>query len=350
MPNRVKYSITAKLESTLFKDLAKIFRALEIDSVIEEVFKTFHKNFKTDFGSYFIFTQRGQFVERAFKSGIYSNSHQAERFGLSKFDLELLIRNMLPKLFDYKVERRNIMPIVEGKKVALLGAFPMQLAYEYDGLMLIGVTEENYENTLFNQNNFDYITNFVAEVSFSIKNAITFKRITDLVSKDDLTMAYNRRFFEEYISDELERARRYNSPLSLIFLDMDGLREVNSKYGHTMGSRTLQEAAARILNAVRAIDKVVRYGGDEFCIVLPETDIEGAREVAERVKQRIAQTPFLLPETGGIELTASLGIACFPIHALTKDDLVKRADEAMFKVKENSKNDIGVALPLKRFP
>lgn len=350
MAGKDKLSITQKMENALFKDLSKIFRALEIQSVIEEIFSCFQKNFNIDFGTFFIFSQRGQFVERVFKFGIYSESHQVERFGMTKFELEVLVRNMLPKLYDYKVEKDKICPTAEGKKISRLACFPMQLAYEYDGLMLIGISEENYEKTYINNSNFEYICNFIGEASFPIKNAITFKRINDLVTKDDLTMAYNRRFFEEYMLEELERSRRYNSPLSLIFLDLDGLREVNNRFGHTMGSRTLQEAASRILNAVRTIDKVVRYGGDEFCIVLPETDVNGAYEVAERVRQRIAQTPFLLPETGGIEITASFGIACCPTHAITKDDLVKRADEAMFSVKSNSKNSVMIASPLKRFP
>ena len=117
-----------------------------------------------------------------------------------------------------------------------------------------------------------------------------------------------------------------------------------------MGSRTLQEAAARLMNAVRNIDKVFRYGGDEFCIILPETDSEGAIEVAERVRQRLAATPFLMEETGGVEITASFGVSSYPVHALTKEELVRKADEAMYAVKINQKNSIQIASPLKRYP
>ena len=164
-----------------------------------------------------------------------------------------------------------------------------------------------------------------------------------------LNLACNRRFFESYMEEEIERARRYNNPLSIIFLDLDGLREVNNRFGHAMGSRTLQEAAARVMNAVRTIDKVVRYGGDEFCIILPETEWKGAFEVAERIRTRLSSTPFLLDETGGVEITASFGVASYPVHALTKEELVKRADEAMYLIKTETKNDIRVAQPLKRY-
>src|SRR5438045_9394475 len=90
--------------------------------------------------------------------------------------------------------------------------------------------------------------------------------------RDDLTKAYNRRFFESYLDEEMERSRRYGVVFSIIFLDLDDLKMVNNFYGHLTGSRTLQEVAKRILGAVRGIDKVVRFGGDEFWIILTPTD------------------------------------------------------------------------------
>src|SRR4051795_5376722 len=94
--------------------------------------------------------------------------------------------------------------------------------------------------------------------------------------RDDLTKALTRRFFESYLDEEIERAKRYSATCSIIFLDLDDLKTVNNAHGHLAGSRTLQEVAKRILAAVRGIDKVVRFGGDEFCIILPQTDQEQA--------------------------------------------------------------------------
>lgn len=184
---------------------------------------------------------------------------------------------------------------------------------------------------------------FLKGVTLLVSTAFHLTRSNELAMKDDLTRAFNRRFFESYLTQEIERGVRYGTIFSIIFLDLDELKKVNDAYGHISGSKTLQEVAKRILGAVRAIDKVVRFGGDEFCIILPQTDEEQARAVAERVRCAIADRKFQLDESVEIEITASFGIASFPVHAKTKDGLVRKADDAMYRVKTGSKNAIGIA-------
>ena len=118
---------------------------------------------------------------------------------------------------------------------------------------------------------------------------------------------------------------------------------VNNFYGHLTGSRTLQEVAKRILGAVRTIDKVVRFGGDEFCIILPQTDSEQAMAVANRVRKAMTATVFSVDANVEISITASFGIATYPSHAITKEGLIRQADTAMYKVKSTTKNAVGVA-------
>jgi diguanylate cyclase (GGDEF)-like protein len=166
-----------------------------------------------------------------------------------------------------------------------------------------------------------------------------------LVIKDDTANCFNRRYFEEFLPEELSRAARFRSPVSLIFLDMDNLKEVNTLHGHSMGSQTLMEVSQRIRARIRKFDKLFRFGGDEFCIVLPETEWHGAVEVAERVREAIVGSTFLGQEIGGggIAMTASLGIAAFPLHARTRKGLIATADRAMQQVKKTTKNAVGIA-------
>jgi two-component system cell cycle response regulator len=176
-----------------------------------------------------------------------------------------------------------------------------------------------------------------------MSNIYQLTRSRDLAMRDDLTKAFNRRFFESYLDEEIERARRYGATCSIIFLDLDDLKTVNNAHGHLAGSRTLQEVAKRIMAAVRNIDKVVRFGGDEFCIILPQTDQEQAVAVAHRVRKAMTSAVFHLGDSIDISISASFGIATFPTHGLTKDDLIRQADAAMYRVKSTTKNAVGVA-------
>ena len=187
------------------------------------------------------------------------------------------------------------------------------------------------------------VSRYLDVVSSVVGNIYQLTRSRDLAMRDDLTKAFNRRFFEAYLDEEMERARRYGSLFSIIFLDLDDLKTVNDQHGHLAGSRTLQEVAKRVLGAVRGIDKVVRFGGDEFCIILPQTDQEQAVAVADRVRKALVGAPFHLADNIDVSISASFGIATYPTHAITKDDLIRQADAAMYRVKSTTKNAVGVA-------
>lgn len=184
---------------------------------------------------------------------------------------------------------------------------------------------------------------YLGAVTAVLSNARHVSENRDLALRDDLTKAFNRRFFESYLDEEIERTRRYGSVFSIIFLDLDDLKTINNKYGHLVGSRVLQEVAKRVLLAVRTIDKVVRFGGDEFCIILPETDKDQATSVAMRVRKSMSHSAFRIEPDIEVQITASFGIASYPNHALTKEGLIRQADEAMYRVKSTTKNAIGVA-------
>ena len=187
------------------------------------------------------------------------------------------------------------------------------------------------------------VSKYLSAVAQVLSNIYQLTRSRDLAMRDDLTKAFNRRFFESYLDEEIERSRRYGTLFSIIFLDLDDLKMVNNFYGHLTGSRTLQEVAKRILGAVRTIDKVVRFGGDEFCIILPQTDSDQAMAVANRVRKAMTATVFSVDANVEISITASFGIATYPTHAITKEGLIRQADTAMYKVKSTTKNAVGVA-------
>jgi len=190
------------------------------------------------------------------------------------------------------------------------------------------------------------VESLLRQVRPAVTNALRMLSMRELVIRDDTAHCFNRRYFETCLPEELSRANRFHSSLSLIFLDMDNLKEVNQRHGHRMGSLTLHEVSRRIRVKIRRFDKLFRFGGDEFCIVLPETEWHGALEVAERVRESVAGVPFLVGEVddpAGVQMTASLGISSFPLHARTQAELIEQADRAMQRVKRGTKNSIGIA-------
>jgi diguanylate cyclase (GGDEF)-like protein len=217
---------------------------------------------------------------------------------------------------------------------------PMQAQHDLIGVIRVTLDPDD----AYDEDGATNVTRYLHSVGSVLSNIYQLTRSRDLAMRDDLTKAYNRRFFDSYLDEEIERARRYAATCSIIFLDLDDLKTVNNAHGHLAGSRTLQEVAKRILAAVRGIDKVVRFGGDEFCIILPQTDQEQAVAVAHRVRRAMMSAPFHLSDDIDIAISASFGIATFPTHGLTKDDLIRQADAAMYRVKSTTKDAVGVAL------
>jgi diguanylate cyclase (GGDEF)-like protein len=173
--------------------------------------------------------------------------------------------------------------------------------------------------------------------------ALRLKRANTLSSIDDLTGLFNSRFLAGALRREVKRAVRTKRPLSILFVDLDGFKGINDRYGHLCGSRALVEAGERILSGARETDIVARFGGDEFALILPETGREGAMLVARRVRERVAGHSFLADESIGYRLTASVGAATLPDCATTPETLLAAADTAMYRVKGRGKDGIEMA-------
>jgi diguanylate cyclase (GGDEF)-like protein len=184
----------------------------------------------------------------------------------------------------------------------------------------------------------------VPEMLTGLLNARQVESYRELVIKDDQSDCYNRRYFDRCLSEEVYRAQRYGSALSVVFLDLDNLKELNVRFGHAVGSKTVREVSRRLVAGIRGSDRAFRYGGDEFCVVLPGTDLSGACEGCERLRLSIATRPFIVDAATQVVVTASFGIAAYPDHARTSLGLIKCADEAMQIAKGLGKNSVRVAV------
>jgi len=159
---------------------------------------------------------------------------------------------------------------------------------------------------------------------------------------DPLTGVPNRRSFEATARREVERARRYAKPFAVLALDIDHFKRINDTYGHDVGDIVLKRLSQICLEKLRVTDFLARLGGEEFAMLLPETDIDAAATLAERLRTAIATTPIATPK-GALPITVSLGVAQYAPNEPTIDAALKRADEALYEAKHSGRNKVVVA-------
>ncbi len=219
------------------------------------------------------------------------------------------------------------------------------------GDRVIGVLNLSDKTTgeVFNEEDLKLIQAFATHAAIVMERNVFLKRteaLEKLTITDHLTGLANRRYLFERLKEELSRSERHGHRLSLLMLDLDGFKHCNDTRGHPFGDQVLKEMALTIVNTIRSIDLAARYGGDEFIIILPETDEALARDIAERIRaclEKRCAVPPQDPECGEQErITVSIGIACYPEHGLALEQLLKNVDTALYCAKRSGKNRIAV--------
>lgn len=176
------------------------------------------------------------------------------------------------------------------------------------------------------------------QLAVAVNQAHLFAQMQQQALIDSLTGCYNRRSFELQLERDLHLATRMRQPLSLIMLDLDNFKHINDHAGHEAGDAALCMLANNVRAELRAVDTAARFGGDEFVIILPQANPEGAKLVAERLRKRVAQ--IQVPEFG--QVTASFGVATFPVHASSRDTLLVAADRALYTSKHAGRNCVSL--------
>jgi len=214
-----------------------------------------------------------------------------------------------------------------------VAAFPLMYKEKVLGVMMIG-TFGRYQ--VEEQPLIEYLAN---QIAITLDNALTHEKVERLSIADGLTGLYNRRFLSERLEDEYSKAVRYETPLSILIMDVDFFKRVNDTFGHQVGDNALIMVARVLQQSVRETDVVGRYGGEEFVVLLPHTDFEKALTVAEKIRLAVSETP--IEGMGERRLSISIGAAGFPdIRATNIEELVHKADEALYRAKEGGRNQV----------
>jgi diguanylate cyclase (GGDEF)-like protein len=186
------------------------------------------------------------------------------------------------------------------------------------------------------------------QMAATLKHFQRFSSMKNIAIYDTLTNLYNRRYFEERLGVEVQKAFHTGAFLSLVLVDIDHFKKVNDTLGHPMGDKVLCEIGSLLKNSVRKKDTVARYGGEEFILILPDANLEASFMIAERIRRMVEKTPFEIDQAQ-INMTVSIGISSFPSHqARSKEELVKMADQALYEAKGGGRNRVCVFDSTKR--
>jgi diguanylate cyclase (GGDEF)-like protein len=235
----------------------------------------------------------------------------------------------------YRVE-----PVRKGARTNWVLALPLLCGEKVQGV-LEGIRRRPGSRS-FSRSVVTFLCALTTPIAAALSNSVRVAEAERLSQTDELTRLHNARYLRQFLVNEMKRARRFGSKISALFLDLDDFKTVNDLHGHLVGSHALMEVASVILPSVRDTDCVVRYGGDEFVVILPETSVHEAVRVADRIRAKIERHRF----TGGrrlqIHLTSSIGLAVFPDDALSPHQLIACADRAMYAAKAANKNCVRV--------
>ena len=211
-----------------------------------------------------------------------------------------------------------------------LAVVPLRNRDDLFGILIIGANTTN----ALRPGDLERLSRLARHMVYPIQRL----RLQELASTDPLTGLFNRRAFWSRLKDEGERTRRYRRPLALLMMDIDHFKQANDTFGHPAGDALLAQLGGLLQQFTRGTDVAARYGGEELAILCPETDLEEASLLAERIREHIAAHQFRLPNLDSIHLTVSVGIATIPHHADDETTLVKAADAALYRAKARGRN------------
>jgi diguanylate cyclase (GGDEF)-like protein len=216
-------------------------------------------------------------------------------------------------------------------------AVPLINQGRFVGFILI---ESDDPSKVWNDNELLLLHTVAEQLTVAVKQADMFSQMQLQALTDALTGCHNRRSFEMQLQQSMQLATRMRQPMSLIMIDIDNFKHINDLAGHSTGDIALQIVTDALRGELRAVDTAARFGGDEFALILPQANIQGALVVADRLRKRLTTTQ--IPGYGFI--TASFGVASFPHHASSRDLLVLAADRALYESKHGGRNRISCAV------
>jgi len=201
------------------------------------------------------------------------------------------------------------------------------------------IVTDKTDTTAFTHDDEDLLLMIAFQAAFAIEKARLHQDVLKMATTDGLTGLKNHRAFQERLTEEIERYKRYNHPFSLLFVDIDHFKDFNDAFGHQSGDEVLKQIARIMTGTIRENDLAARYGGEEFAIILPETTLDSATVTAERLRKNVEAHTFRFNDEPW-NVTVSVGIACFPDDGISREEIIEAADKALYFAKRSGRNKV----------
>lgn len=321
-----------EISETLRQVMTELTSQLGLEDMLERILKSLFRVVPYSIAAIYMLDD----LQLQFKAGVrLSPDGEALPYTFPLKSIDLSAAQQYPKI----IPDSAVYPYTEAfyGETEIHGSLsiPLLLLHEPIGNLFIG----HQQNNAYGEEQAALAQSFADQASIAIEKARLFAEIQTLAATDMLTGLYNRRHFTELADVEIKRARRYQRPLSLVMLDIDHFKSVNDTYGHAIGDLVIKEIAQCCLRNIRSVDIAGRIGGEEFVILLPETTLNNAVLLAERLRVSVFETR-VPTELGFVEVTASLGVASLRDGCATIDDLVKQSDHALYRAKDAGRNRV----------
>ncbi|RKX27186.1 MAG: hypothetical protein DRP45_01665 [Candidatus Zixiibacteriota bacterium] len=305
---------------------------LEPDGVIREVMRILGHTLQYRDYAIILRTKRGIYYYRAVCEN--ADVHYEEKM-LAVSEGDLIARVSLTdetiRVVDL-AERDDYEPLRADARSVVLA--PMTTHGKSVGLLMA----ESGEPAFFGARDEQMLQVVARSAGMALQNAELHRQTEELSIIDELTEAYNYRYFVQKLHEERKRAVRYSLPLSVVMVDIDWFKKINDSYGHEVGNVVLKTLADVIRQCVRDVDIFARYGGEEFVVILPQTPLSEAEHIGERIREQVEQTIITVGASVKLKITVSIGVSSYPENERSEEELLEAADQAMYQAKKSGKN------------